>query len=82
MPHLDYGVFQPIQIASIIALNGPQDCVQEICSTYKDRRDALINGLGRVGWDIKSPKGTMFVWGKIPDKYLSVRWISFRSLRL
>jgi len=75
--YLDYGVFQPIQIASIIALNGPQDCVQEICNTYKERRDALINGLGRVGWDIKSPKGTMFVWGKIPDKYLKMGSVEF-----
>jgi len=75
--YLDYGVFQPIQIASIIALNGPQDCVKEICNTYRERRDALINGLGRVGWDIKSPKGTMFVWGKIPDKYLKMGSVEF-----
>ena len=75
--YLDYGVFQPIQIASIIALNGPQDCVKEICNTYKERRDALINGLGRVGWDIKSPKGTMFVWGKIPDKYVKMGSVEF-----
>lgn len=75
--YLDYGVFQPIQIASIIALNGPQDCVQEICDTYKERRDALINGLGRIGWDIKSPKGTMFVWGKIPDKHLKMGSVEF-----
>ena len=67
--YLDYGIFQPIQIASIIALNGPQDCVHEICDTYRQRRDVLINGLSRVGWNIKSPKGTMFVWGKIPDKF-------------
>lgn len=75
--YLDYGVFQPIQIASIIALNGPQDCVKEICNTYRERRDALINGLGRVGWDIKSPKGTMFVWGKIPDKYVKMGSVEF-----
>ncbi|RPJ17522.1 MAG: aminotransferase class I/II-fold pyridoxal phosphate-dependent enzyme [Desulfobacteraceae bacterium] len=75
--YLDYGMFQPIQIASIIALNGPQDCVQEICDTYKERRDALINGLARVGWDIKSPKGTMFVWGKIPDKYIKMGSVEF-----
>ena len=75
--YLDYGIFQPIQIASIIALNGPQDCVREICDTYRERRDALINGLGRVGWDIKSPKGTMFVWGKIPDPYLSMGSVEF-----
>jgi alanine-synthesizing transaminase len=75
--YLDYGVFQPIQIASIIALNGPQDCVKEICNTYRERRDALINGLVRVGWDIKSPKGTMFVWGKIPDKYVKMGSVEF-----
>ena len=75
--YLDYGVFQPIQIASIIALNGPQDCVKEICNTYRERRDALISGLGRVGWDIKSPKGTMFVWGKIPDKYVKMGSVEF-----
>lgn len=75
--YLDYGVFQPIQIASIIALNGSQDCVKEICDIYKERRDALINGLARVGWDIKSPKGTMFVWGKIPDKYVKMGSVEF-----
>jgi len=75
--YLDYGIFQPIQIASIIALNGPQDCVTEICNTYKERRDALISGLHRVGWDIKSPKGTMFVWGKIPEQYLKMGSVEF-----
>lgn len=75
--YLDYGVFQPIQIASIIALNGSQDCVKEICDIYKERRDALINGLARVGWDIRSPKGTMFVWGKIPDKYVKMGSVEF-----
>ena len=66
--YLDYGIFQPIQIASIIALNGPTDCVEEIRDTYRERRDALINGLNRIGWDIPSPKGTMFVWARIPDQ--------------
>ncbi|HUV50969.1 MAG TPA: aminotransferase class I/II-fold pyridoxal phosphate-dependent enzyme [Anaerolineae bacterium] len=75
--YLDYGIFQPIQIASIIALNGPQDCVTEICNIYKERRDALISGLNRVGWDIKSPKGTMFVWGKIPEQYLKMGSVEF-----
>lgn len=75
--YLDYGVFQPIQIASIIALNGPQDCIKDICNTYKERRDALINGLNRIGWNIKSPKGTMFVWGKIPDKYIKMGSVEF-----
>ncbi|MFC1815096.1 aminotransferase class I/II-fold pyridoxal phosphate-dependent enzyme [Thermodesulfobacteriota bacterium] len=75
--YLDYGIFQPIQIASIIALNGPQDCVEEICQTYKERRDALIAGLSRVNWDITSPKGTMFVWAKIPDKYIKMGSVEF-----
>ncbi len=78
--YLDYGIFQPIQIASIIALNGPQDCVEDIRLTYKKRRDALINGLNRVGWNIKSPKGTMFVWGKIPDKYIKMGSVEFSKL--
>ena len=78
--YLDYGIFQPIQIASIIALDGPQDCVKEICDTYQERRDALITGLNRVGWDIESPKGTMFVWAKIPDKYLKMGSVEFSKL--
>ena len=78
--YLDYGIFQPIQIASIIALNGPQECVQEICDTYESRRDALIAGLNRVGWEIESPKGTMFVWGKIPDQYKHMGSVEFATL--
>jgi alanine-synthesizing transaminase len=78
--YLDYGIFQPIQIASIIALDGPQDCVKEICDTYQERRDALISGLNRVGWEIESPKGTMFVWAKIPDKYLKMGSVEFSKL--
>lgn len=75
--YLDYGIFQPIQIASIIALNGPQDCVREICETYRERRDTLISGLNRVGWDIPPPKGTMFVWGKIPEPYHHMGSVEF-----
>ena len=78
--YLYYGIFQPIQIASIIALDGPQDCVKEICDTYQERRDTLITGLNRVGWDIESPKGTMFVWAKIPDKYLKMGSVEFSKL--
>jgi alanine-synthesizing transaminase len=75
--YLDYGIFQPIQIASIIALNGSQDCVEEIRLTYKERRDVLIDGLKRVGWDIKKPKGTMFVWGKIPNEFIKMGSVEF-----
>ena len=75
--YLDYGIFQPIQIAAIIALNGPYDCVEEIRQTYQERRDTLISGLNRVGWDIPSPKGTMFVWGKIPEQYRKMGSVEF-----
>ena len=75
--YLDYGVFQPIQIASIIALNGPDDCVTEIRKTYKARRDALIRGLNSAGWKIPKPKGTMFVWGRIPEKYRKMGSVEF-----
>jgi len=78
--YLDYGIFQPIQIASIIALNGPQECVKEICDTYKERRDALISGLHRVGWEIESPKATMFVWGRIPDKFIEMGSVEFAKM--
>lgn len=75
--YLDYGIFQPIQIAAIIALNGPQDCVQQVRDTYRARRDALVTGLNRVGWDVNPPKGTMFVWAKIPDQFVDMGSVEF-----
>ena len=78
--YLDYGAFQPIQIASIIALQGSSDCVQEIVDAYRQRRDTLINGLERVGWKIEKPKGTMFVWAKIPDRYSKMDSLDFSKL--
>jgi alanine-synthesizing transaminase len=75
--YLDYGVFQPIQIAAIIALNGPQDCVEKIRTTYKERRDTLIAGLNRIGWSVPSPRGTMFVWAKIPDQFVKMGSVEF-----
>lgn len=78
--YLDYGIFQPIQIASIIALNGPQDCVSEIRDIYKERRDTLISGLNRAGWNVESPKGTMFVWAKIPEKYRKMGSVEFSKM--
>jgi len=80
--YLDYGVFQPIQIASIIALNGPQDCVKQIVAIYQSRRDCLVDGLNRIGWKIAKPKGTMFVWAKIPDRYLALGSLDFSKLLL
>lgn len=78
--YLDYGIFQPIQIAAIIALNGPQECVAEICDTYRIRRDTLINGLSRVGWEIPSPRATMFVWAKIPEAYRKMGSLEFSKM--
>jgi alanine-synthesizing transaminase len=78
--YLDYGIFQPIQIASIIALNGPQDCVKKIVETYKARRDTLINGLNRAGWPVKRPKATMFVWAKIPEQYVKMGSVEFSEM--
>jgi alanine-synthesizing transaminase len=75
--YLDYGIFQPVQIASIIALNGPQECVRDICEIYRSRRDTLITGLSRAGWEIPSPKGTMFVWGKIPEPFRHMGSVEF-----
>jgi len=78
--YLDYGIFQPVQIASIIALTGPQNCVQEICDTYRVRRDSLINGLVRAGWDVPSPKGTMFVWAHIPEAFRKMGSVEFSKM--
>jgi alanine-synthesizing transaminase len=75
--YLDYGIFQPIQIASIIALEGDQGCVQQVRDTYQERRDALINGLARIGWEVPSPKGTMFVWARIPEKHRHLGSVEF-----
>jgi alanine-synthesizing transaminase len=70
-------MFQPIQIASIIALNGPQDCVGEIVETYRSRRDVLIDGLNRVGWKVEKPKATMFVWAPIPEAFREMGSLEF-----
>ncbi|CBE68563.1 MAG: alanine transaminase [Candidatus Methylomirabilis oxygeniifera] len=80
--YLDYGMFQPIQIAAIIALNGPQACVGETVQTYRVRRDALVDGLNRIGWTISKPKGTMFVWAKIPEAYLGMGSLEFSKFLL
>lgn len=75
--YLDYGIFQPIQIAAIIALNGDQSCVKEIVETYRSRRDVLVHGLGRVGWRMPKPKGTMFVWAPIPERFRAMGSVEF-----
>lgn len=75
--YLDYGIFQPIQIAAIIALNSDRTCVKEIVDTYRSRRDVLVDGLNRVGWPTEKPKATMFVWSKIPEKFLDLGSVEF-----
>jgi alanine-synthesizing transaminase len=65
----DYGTFTPIQVAAIAALEGPQDCVAEICGRYQARRDVLVKGLHEAGWKVDTPKASMYVWAKIPEAY-------------
>ena len=80
--YLDYGAFTPVQVASIAALNGPQECVNEIRSIYMKRRDILVEGFSRIGWKMESPKATMFVWAKLPDRFLNIGSLEFSKLLL
>ncbi len=73
----DYGTFTPIQVASIAALEGPQDCVAEVCAKYQKRRDVLVKGLHEAGWMVDNPKSTMYVWAKIPERYESMGSLEF-----
>jgi alanine-synthesizing transaminase len=75
--YFDYGTFTPIQVASILALEGPQECVAEICGTYRKRRDVLVEGLNKLGWPVASPKATMFVWARIPEAYSALGSLEF-----
>jgi alanine-synthesizing transaminase len=75
--YLDYGTFTPIQVAAITALEGPQDCVRDICEIYRQRRDVLCKGLQEVGWSVEKPRGTMFVWAPIPEPYRSLGSLEF-----
>lgn len=80
--YFDYGTFTPIQVASIAALEGPQDCVREISENYRRRRDVLVEGLNRAGWQVSLPRATMFVWAQIPEPYRSLRSLEFSKLLL
>ncbi len=75
--YLDYGMFTPIQIAAITALEGPQDCVAEIRAMYRRRRDVLCDGLNQLGWQVEKPKATMFVWAPIPEPYRAMGSLEF-----
>ncbi|MFN9152801.1 MAG: alanine transaminase [bacterium] len=73
----DYGTFTPIQIASILALEGPQECVREIAMTYQKRRDVMVQGLHGAGWMVESPKAAMYIWAKIPEAYAKMGSLEF-----
>ena len=73
----DYGTFTPIQVASIVALEGPQDCVEEVRATYQRRRDVMVKGLHDLGWRVENPKASMYVWAQIPEAYAGMGSIEF-----
>jgi len=73
----DYGTFAPIQIASIVALDGPQECVEEIRLKYQKRRDVMVKGLHDIGWMVENPQASMYVWAKIPEHYASIGSLEF-----
>jgi len=80
--YLDYGTFQPLQIAACAALNGPQDCVEEIRLMYQSRRDVMIDGMHKMGWMAERPKAGMFVWAEIPDEFKALGSLEFSKRML
>jgi len=80
--YLDYGAFTPIQVAATAALNGPQDCVDEMRARYKSRRDVLIEGLRAAGWPVDPPAGSMFAWAPIPERFQHLGSLDFSKLLL
>jgi alanine-synthesizing transaminase len=73
----DYGTFTPLQVAAVAALEGPQDCVEEIRAKYEARRDVMVKGLHDIGWMVEKPKASMYIWAKIPEQYLAMGSIEF-----
>ena len=80
--YMDYGTYTPLQVGAIAALEGSQDCVEDIRMMYKNRRDALCKGLNSIGWSVTPPKATMFVWSEIPDKYKDLGSLEFSKMLL
>ena len=80
--YLDYGMFQAIQVAATVALNGPHRVVDEAVEVYRKRRDCLVEGFSRIGWDFPKPQGTMFVWAPVPEQYASIGSLEFSKLLL
>ncbi|MEC9367929.1 MAG: LL-diaminopimelate aminotransferase [Pseudomonadota bacterium] len=80
--YLDYGAFTPVQVAAAAALNGPQECVEEIRNIYRSRRDCLVDSMTRAGWPIPAPPATMFAWAPIPETYRDLGSLEFSKLLL
>ncbi len=80
--YYDYGIFTPLQVASIIALRGSQKCVEEVVDTYRRRRDVLTKGLNRIGWSVPTPQATMYLWASLPDRFKKMGSLKFSSLLL
>jgi alanine-synthesizing transaminase len=80
--YLDYGIFQPIQIASIIALRECEEETRKICATYQVRRDVLVEGLNHAGWPVEPPRGSMFVWAPLPERFRGIGSLDFSKLLL
>jgi alanine-synthesizing transaminase len=80
--YFDYGMFAPVQVAAIAALNGPQQCVADIVDTYRRRRDVLVTGLNRAGWPVVPPRATMFVWAPIPEPLREMGSLEFAKFLL
>jgi alanine-synthesizing transaminase len=80
--YLDYGAFTPIQVAATAALNGPQDCIEEMRVLYKERREVLVKGLQAAGWDVPSPEASMFLWAPIPERFRHLGSVGFSKLLL
>jgi alanine-synthesizing transaminase len=80
--YLDYGAFTPIQVAATAALNGPQECVDEMRKLYRERRDVLVKGLNAAGWAVPNPEGSMFAWAPIPPRYAGLGSVGFSKLLL
>ena len=80
--YLDYGAFTPVQVAAVAALNGPQDCVAEARTRYRERRDVLVDGLAKAGWVVPKPPATMFCWAPLPEGYEEMGSLAFSKLLL
>ena len=80
--YLDYGAFTPIQVAAATALNGETNCIDQVRSVYRSRRDTLIESMDRIGWEIPSPPATMFAWAPLPEKFKAVGSMAFSKILL